>query len=70
MHHVGPYEREAETVALMRSHAERNGLRLHGRHHEIDLSDPRRVPPERLKTILRIPVAKQANRSAKVAAAS
>ncbi len=33
-----------------------NGLAFAGRHHEIYLSDPRRVPPERLKTILRHPV--------------
>lgn len=25
-------------------------------HHEIYLSDPRRVPPEKLKTLLRFPV--------------
>jgi hypothetical protein len=29
---------------------------FHDRHHEIYLSHPRRVPPERLKTILRHPV--------------
>lgn len=58
MLHVGPYEREHETIALMRAHAENNGLKLEGRHHEIYLSDPRRVPAERLKTILRHPVAK------------
>lgn len=56
MLHVGPYERECETIALMKAHAEANGLKLHGRHHEIYISDPRRVPPERLKTILRHPV--------------
>jgi len=33
-----------------------NGLRFRGRHHEIYLSDPRRVPAERLKTILRHPI--------------
>ncbi len=27
-----------------------------GRHHEIYLSDPRRMPAERLRTILRQPV--------------
>ena len=32
------------------------GLRPHGRHHEIYLSDPRRSRPERLRTILRQPV--------------
>jgi hypothetical protein len=58
MLHVGPYERERETITLMRDHAEKNCLRFHGLHHEIYLSDPRRVPPERLKTILRHPVTK------------
>ena len=57
MLHVGPYEREHETIALMRAHAKNSGLRFEGRHHEIYLSDPRRVPAERLKTILRHPVA-------------
>jgi len=35
---------------------EERGLVPHGLHHEIYLSDPRRVPEERLKTILRQPV--------------
>jgi hypothetical protein len=56
MLHVGPYEKEHETVALMEAFAGKQELRFHGRHHEIYLSDPRRVPPERLKTILRHPV--------------
>ena len=56
MLHVGPYEKEGESMALMRSFAEANGLKYGGPHHEIYLSDPRRVPPERLKTILRNPV--------------
>ncbi|MCZ6794321.1 MAG: GyrI-like domain-containing protein [Planctomycetota bacterium] len=57
--HVGPYEREHETIALMRDFATREGLEFHGRHHEVYLSDPRRVPAERLKTILRLPVRKK-----------
>ena len=56
MLHVGPYEKECETIAFMQEFAEKQRLRFHGRHHEIYLSDPRRVPPERLKTILRHPV--------------
>jgi hypothetical protein len=56
MLHVGPYEKEDETVGLMEAFAEKQQLQFHGRHHEIYLSDPRRVPPERLKTILRHPV--------------
>jgi hypothetical protein len=60
MLHVGPYEKESETVALMQGFAQANGLKLTGPHHEIYLSDPRRVPPERLKTILRQPALEQA----------
>jgi hypothetical protein len=56
MLHVGPYDREGETVAIMQTFVQENALSVNGRHHEIYLSDPRRVPPERLKTILRIPV--------------
>jgi hypothetical protein len=54
--HVGPYEDEGKTVADMRAFAEKQGLRVVGPHHEIYLSDPRRVAPNKLKTILRQPV--------------
>jgi hypothetical protein len=57
MLHVGAYEREHETVGSMNAFAASQGLSFNGRHHEIYLSDPRRVAPEKLKTILRIPVA-------------
>jgi hypothetical protein len=56
MLHVGPYEKESETIAVMSQFIEREGLAFHGLHHEIYLSDPRRVAPERLRTILRHPV--------------
>ncbi len=56
MLHVGPYDREAETIQQMQAAATAEGLALHGLHHEIYLSDPRRVPPDRLRTILRHPV--------------
>jgi hypothetical protein len=54
--HVGPYEKEGETVCKMGAFAESKGLKLVGVHHEIYLSDPRRVAPEKIKTILRHPV--------------
>ncbi|MFY1595083.1 GyrI-like domain-containing protein [Micromonospora sp. WMMD737] len=56
--HVGSFDDEAEVLA--RLHGEfvpGNGLRMVGRHHEIYLSDFRRVAPERQRTILRQPVA-------------
>ncbi len=56
--HVGPYEDEGKTMATMRAFAERQGLRIAGTHHEIYLSDPRRVAASKLKTILRGPVMK------------
>jgi len=55
--HVGSYDDEAPTIA--RLHYEflpQHGYVENGPHHEIYLSDPRRVPPERLKTVLRQPV--------------
>ncbi|WP_159622396.1 GyrI-like domain-containing protein [Ruania rhizosphaerae] len=55
--HIGPYDDEAPVLAAM--HTEfipSQGLRMTGRHHEIYLSDPRRMPAERLRTILRQPV--------------
>jgi hypothetical protein len=55
--HVGPYDAEAEVLAEMHDRFIPNaGLRMTGRHHEIYLSDPRRVAPDRLRTILRQPV--------------
>lgn len=56
MLHVGPYDQECETIARMEAYAKDNGLAFRGLHHELYLSDPRRVPPERLRTILRHPV--------------
>jgi hypothetical protein len=57
MLHVGPYTAEKPTLDKMREFAGKAGRRFDGRHHEIYFSDPRRVKPERLRTILRQPVA-------------
>jgi hypothetical protein len=56
---VGPYDKEPETVDKMLAFAETEGYEPHGHHHEIYLSDPRRVAPEKLRTILRLPVKKK-----------
>ncbi|OHB80149.1 MAG: hypothetical protein A2Z25_07110 [Planctomycetes bacterium RBG_16_55_9] len=61
MLHVGPYDNEPETILQMEAFAGEQNMEFHGRHHEIYLSDPRRVPPERLKTILRHPVRKKSS---------
>ena len=57
--HVGPYADEPATIARMHAFAEENGYRLRGKHHEIYLGDPRRSKPDKLKTILRQPVAER-----------
>lgn len=51
--HVGPYANEAETIRVMEEVAAEQGFKLEGPHHEIYLSDPRRVAPDKLKTIIR-----------------
>ena len=56
MLHVGPYDQEAKTIEIMQQYMTDNNLVNRGKHHEIYLSDPRRIPPERLKTLLRLPV--------------
>lgn len=56
--HVGSYDDEAETLArLHHEYIPAAGLRRTGKHHEIYLSDARRVEPAKLRTILRQPVA-------------
>ena len=55
--HVGSYDDEALVLAAM--HEEfipAHALRMTGTHHEVYLSDARRTPPEKLRTILRQPV--------------
>ena len=54
--HIGPYDKEAETLTQMMDYAGEQGMEFHGMHHEIYISDPCRVAPEKLKTILRMPV--------------
>jgi hypothetical protein len=56
MLHVGPYDKEAETISRMQAFCGEKGFVAAGHHHEIYVSDPSRVPPERLSTILRQPV--------------
>lgn len=60
--HVGPYDQEPETIAKMDQYLLDHGYvkdfseeRL---HHEIYLSDARRVAPERWRTVIRHPVRK------------
>lgn len=58
--HVGPWDEEPATLALMDRFLQENGyvndFSAERMHHEIYLSDARRVAPERRKTVIRHPV--------------
>jgi hypothetical protein len=53
MLHTGSYATEPATIEAMHDFAESCGLHFQGVHHEIYLSDPRRVAASKLRTILR-----------------
>jgi hypothetical protein len=56
--HVGSYDDEAPVLdELHTEYIPAQGLRMTGKHHEIYLNDARRTAPEKLRTILRQPVA-------------
>jgi hypothetical protein len=55
--HVGPYQEAPKTIVMLHEFIEAQGKTACGKHHEIYLNDPRRVAPEKLKTIMREPVA-------------
>jgi hypothetical protein len=54
--HVGPYSAEQPTIERLHGYIADHGLAVNGRHHEIYISDPRRTTPEKIKTVIRIPV--------------
>jgi hypothetical protein len=55
--HIGSYDDEGPTLARLHNEImPAQGVTFAGPHHEIYLSDPRKTPTERLKTILRQPV--------------
>lgn len=60
MMHIGPFDAEPESVAIMDKYLEENGYendfskeRL---HHEIYLSNAKKAAPEKWKTVIRHPV--------------
>jgi hypothetical protein len=60
--HVGLFDDEAPTIhRLHNEFLPLENLMENGKHHEIYLSDPRRVAPEKLRTVLRQPVKPIAN---------
>lgn len=51
--HIGPYDAEGPTIDRLLGAIAAAGQRPSGPHHEIYLSDPRRTPPARLRTVIR-----------------
>ena len=62
MMHIGAFDNELETVAMMDKYLEESGyvndFTGKRRHHEIYLSDPRKTAPEKCKTVIRHPIRK------------
>lgn len=56
MLHIGPFDKEPETLQQILEFSEANKLERNGVHHEIYLSDFNKTGPEKLRTILREPV--------------
>ncbi len=58
--HIGSYDDEPKTVALMHEYIKANGYELDitdkRLHHEIYLSDPRKCEASKLKTVVRHPI--------------
>lgn len=60
--HYGPFDSEAESIALMEAYLDEHGyvndMNDERRHHEIYMSDARKVAPEKWKTVIRHPIKK------------
>lgn len=58
--HIGSFDDEPATVAVMDAYLEANGyendMNSERLHHEIYLSDARKVAPEKWKTVIRHPI--------------
>ena len=63
--HIGSYDDEPKTVALMHEYIKANGYELDitdkRLHHEIYLSDPRKCEASKLKTVVRHPIKRSSN---------
>ena len=53
--HIGPYSAEGPNIQKLHHKIVEIGGKLSGKHHEIYLSDPRRVTPDKMKTVVRQP---------------
>ncbi len=53
--HIGPFSEEGENIVKIHEFIKDRSGKITGKHHEIYLSDFRRVAPEKMKTVLRQP---------------
>jgi hypothetical protein len=62
--HIGAYDNEPATIAVLEKFIEESGYTTDftatRRHHEIYLGDPRKTAPEKLKTVIRYPIKQEA----------
>jgi len=58
--HIGPYDNEPETIKILEKYIIDSGyisdISDIRKHHEIYLGDPRKISPDKLKTVLRHPI--------------
>ncbi len=54
--YFGRFADEGPTIQRLHDFIVESGHQVHGKHHEIYLSDPRRTAPEKLKTVIRQPM--------------
>lgn len=63
MMHIGPFDDEPKSIAMMKAYLEENGYAPdygpNRYHHEIYMSDVRKVAPEKWKTVIRMPVRRE-----------
>ncbi len=60
--HLGSYDDEADTLSRMHdTFIPEQELVMTGRHHEVYFSDPRKIAPEKMRTLLRQPVRRASN---------
>jgi hypothetical protein len=61
--HIGPYDDESKTIEPLERFISESGFRNdiseRRRHHEIYLSDPRKTVPEKLRTVIRLPICRE-----------
>ena len=55
--HIGPYDQVGPIYEQLHRRAQAENIALQPPGHEIYLSDPRRTAPDKLKTIVRMPIA-------------